>query len=242
MLAVSAAAALALVSCFEPSYPACAVRCAADGACPSGQSCREDRFCHGEPGAPLCGPCLPRSCDEVPGSCGALADGCGGVLACGDCEPPETCGGGGPSLCGVGDCEPSDPCGAGVCGEVSDECGNAVDCGGCPPPEACGAEQPNRCGEPACTPSCPPGELACGDDGCGGTCGGCPDDRWSCHDSGYCCIRNGQQCQPFTEGCNCCPGLFCLSGFCTPASGCALAPARAIPPWEREAMAREAAR
>jgi hypothetical protein len=92
-------------------------------------------------------------------------------------------------------------------------------CPDCPPGTRC---DQGKCVD--CTPQCQPGELACGDDQCGGSCGSCPDARWTCHAAGICCIRNNQQCHPLLEGCNCCPGLFCISGFCTPAAGCAMAP------------------
>ena len=36
---------VALAGCYEPKLPDCAVRCAADGDCAPGQSCREDGWC-----------------------------------------------------------------------------------------------------------------------------------------------------------------------------------------------------
>ena len=123
-------------------------------------------------------------------------------------------------LCGP--CEPRS-CGE-ACGELDDGCGATLSCGECPSPLECGIAEANRCDDPGgeCTPACEEGSLACGDDGCGGSCGDCPDERWDCHEIGLCCIRSGERCAPFTEGCNCCPGLFCISGFCQPAAGCEL--------------------
>ena len=39
--------------------------------------------------------CVPRTCASVGANCGSIANGCGGVLDCGTCVAPETCGGGG---------------------------------------------------------------------------------------------------------------------------------------------------
>ena len=111
------------------------------------------------------------------------------------------------------------------CGEIDDGCGGVLDCGGCEAPLECGAREPNVCDAPdECTPECVEGELACGDDSCGGSCGSCPDERWDCHDTGVCCIRANESCQPLLEGCNCCPGLFCINGICQPGAGCSAAP------------------
>jgi hypothetical protein len=46
--------------------------------------------------------CAPRSCADQGLACGLAGDGCGGVLQCGACLAPETCGGGGVrGECGV---------------------------------------------------------------------------------------------------------------------------------------------
>jgi hypothetical protein len=45
--------------------------------------------------------CTPVTCQSISISCGPIADGCGGVLECGECAAPDTCGGGGqPNVCG----------------------------------------------------------------------------------------------------------------------------------------------
>jgi len=44
--------------------------------------------------------CTPRTCAEANAGCGPVADGCGGLIQCGSCSAPQTCGGGGhPSVC-----------------------------------------------------------------------------------------------------------------------------------------------
>lgn len=46
-------------------------------------------------------PCEPLTCMEIEKNCGDIPDGCGGELACGECEEPDSCGGGGvDNVCG----------------------------------------------------------------------------------------------------------------------------------------------
>jgi len=124
--------------------------------------------------------CTPRKCSDVGANCGPIADGCGGLINCGDCTAPETCGGGGtPNVCG-NYCTRT-TCGAvgANCGIIADGCGGTLDCGDCTAPAVCGGGgTPNICGSPACTPrSCADAGAECGavSDGCGGTisCGSC---------------------------------------------------------------------
>ena len=167
---------------------------------------------------------FPLSCGlDCEPECGAAecgSDGCGG--SCGDCAAGETCAAG--TCVDAGD----DPCGGipyeGCCdaatltwceeGELLTiecapddlECGwSAADgfynCdteGGADPagtfPIECGG------GGPSCTPDC--GAAECGSDGCGGSCGTCPDGG-ACDDlSGQCQSVDPGPCQgvPF-EGC-----------------------------------------
>jgi N-acetylneuraminic acid mutarotase len=52
----------------------------------------------------MCGPaaCVPKTCAQLGANCGAVSDGCGGLLSCGSCNWPQTCGGAGtPSVCGT---------------------------------------------------------------------------------------------------------------------------------------------
>jgi hypothetical protein len=45
--------------------------------------------------------CKPTSCMSLGKNCGSVSDGCGAMLVCGDCKPPEKCGGAGvPNVCG----------------------------------------------------------------------------------------------------------------------------------------------
>jgi len=87
--------------------------------------------------------CVALTCADQNVRCGPASDGCGNVLDCGMCAPPETCGGGGvPGQCGGlpegGVCQPLDCTQQGVsCGPVGDGCGNLLACGMCPPPQTC---------------------------------------------------------------------------------------------------------
>jgi hypothetical protein len=88
------------------------------------------------------------TCLELGYNCGATGDGCGTVIQCGTCTPPEFCGGGGFSVCGGGgvsgdsgtmSCAPKTCPELGyTCGAASDGCGNMLRCGTCTPPESCG--------------------------------------------------------------------------------------------------------
>src|SRR5687767_4925229 len=51
---------------------------------------------------PDAGPgCVPTTCETAGKNCGPIADGCGGLLECGTCTAPQTCGGSGThSVCG----------------------------------------------------------------------------------------------------------------------------------------------
>ena len=184
-------------------------------------ACGDDKFCHANTNEAAC-PCIALECSDVHGACGAMPDTCGQTVQCGNCTSPLQGGAGGiPNVCGdPANCKPL-ACEPGACGPSTDSCGNPRTCPDCPLGKKCDGGQ---C--VPCTPKCVAGELKCGDDGCGRSCGTCPDARWQCVPSngagspGVCCIKNGQQCSPFNEGCNCCPGLFCQSGFCSPSSGC----------------------
>ena len=145
--------------------------------------------------------CVPTSCAALGYSCGEAADGCGGLLQCGTCTAPQTCGGGGFSKCGlppgiapdggpIFSCKPTTCADLGyACGPASDGCGALLQCGTCAAPEVCGAGGFNKCGLPAgvgsdggsvslCVPStCQSQGISCGPagDGCGAllSCGTC---------------------------------------------------------------------
>ncbi len=133
----------------------------------------------GDPPAPPT--CTKKTCSGLGANCGPVADGCGGLLDCGTCTAPNSCGGGGvPNQCGS-ICKRTS-CGAkgANCGVIGDGCGGTLDCGTCTTPAICGGGgTANVCGVPQCQPrSCSAVGAQCGpiSDGCGGTvnCGTCP--------------------------------------------------------------------
>ncbi len=83
-----------------------------EDVCEAGQTCVNDE----------CFSCEAAVCTE--GQCGAIDDGCGGTVECGECSGGLNCV---ESVCG---CEPRE-CPLGWCGEVDDRCGGTIDCGGC---------------------------------------------------------------------------------------------------------------
>ena len=104
--------------------------------------------------------CSLVTCASANATCGPIGDGCGGVIDCGSCTAPETCGGGGtPFMCGSG----SSSCTPRTCAQNSAECGVVADgcggltpsCGTCPSGQTCGGGGvPNKCAGPACTGLC----------------------------------------------------------------------------------------
>jgi hypothetical protein len=163
--------------------------------------------------------CTKTTCAAQKIACGPAGDGCGGVLDCGTCNPPLTCGGGGvASQCGAPTCTPR-TCGSqGIqCGPAGDGCGDALDCGPCATGTCGGGGTPGQCGSGStCTPrSCSAQAIQCGPagDGCGKSldCGSCP--------SGQACGGGGK---PGMCGSACVPQTCGQLGFdCGPAGdGC----------------------
>ena len=153
----------------------------------------------------LGGGCGLVTCASAGAKCGPLGDGCGGVIQCGSCPSPQTCGGGGTySVCGgSGGCTPKTCLQLGFnCGPAGDGCGGLLDCsangalaGPCPAGQTCGGGG---------TPS------VCGAGGGGG--GGNPD--------GGSCISLGcgnVKCGPTGDGCG---NLISSCGMCTPPQTC----------------------
>lgn len=98
-----------------------------------------------------------KTCADIGAECGMQADGCGGVIDCGTCTAPETCGGGGANKCGTQACVPKTCADLGItCGPAGDGCSSLLDCGSCNLPETCGGNgTPSVCGlDPNCTNLC----------------------------------------------------------------------------------------
>ncbi len=143
------------------------------------------------------GACVPSTC--AAGNCKTVTDAkCGGTIQCPDCPAGETCGLGGPSLCGAGDggtcvVDPATTCaGRGfTCGQTADNCGNMLDCGSTTCPVAGETCIQNVCAQPpACVvdpaTTCAGRGFTCGQaaDNCGHLldCGSstCPTPGWTC--------------------------------------------------------------
>jgi hypothetical protein len=128
--------------------------------------------------APDGGLCTPKTCADVGANCGAVSNGCGGLLQCGTCDAGASCGiGDAANVCAVGVPDaacPAQSCAQqGIfCGMAGDGCGNAIDCGPCASPNTCGGGgQGGLCGAPVCKRiDCAAQGISCGPagDGCGG--------------------------------------------------------------------------
>jgi hypothetical protein len=146
--------------------------------------------------------CVPRTCDDFDYNCGSAPDGCGGTIACGDCTPPETCGGGG---------------GYHQCGSfLSIDGGGCLTCAGVP--YSC-SRQSDGCG--GLVASCFAGDGPCFIRGttCGGgglpfQCGtgGPPCQPVTCADLGYNCGAFGDGCQGVLHCGTCTAPQFCGGG------------------------------
>ena len=167
-------------------------------------------------------PCTPTviTCNPPGGQyCGDIGDGCDGIIHCGDCTAPDTCGGTGtPGVCGTPGCVPTiAACTGGpvtYCGVIGDGCGHSIVCGDtCTAPETCGGTGiPNVCGDPACVPhTCSvAGGQYCGNvgDGCGHNlaCGDCPTGM-ACDATSHVCVVPG--CSPTLTSCTVSGASYC---------------------------------
>jgi hypothetical protein len=180
--------------------------------------CENGYYCDGS----TCRPqeCTPVTCAQLGYNCGEHPDGCGhtardaqGNEGCGVCRDGQTCGLGGPGLCGSVSCPPIPPeqaCPANSCGEVSDGCGGTYVCGDCTSENVCGGAGPNICGPGSCSPisrddACKGKNCGLASDGCGKTydCGECmlPD---TCGGAGQANVCGHPSCIPYTmtDACN----------------------------------------
>jgi hypothetical protein len=159
--------------------------------------------------------CTPKTCGQLGIGCGPAGDGCGGIIQCGNCQAPQTCGGGGvPSQCGQPTCDTLTCAQQNIhCGPAGDGCGGLIQCGACPMGQTCGGGgMPGVCGNLACTPkTCAQQGVQCGPagDGCGNLlqCGTCQAPQ-TCGGGGTPGVCGNQTCQPKTcaqLGANCGP-------------------------------------
>jgi hypothetical protein len=190
------------------------------GPCAAGTVCTDDAtacvpqdgcFAWEEAGCPDCA-CEECVCTQDPWCCQYLWD----AWCAGQCK--DACGG----------CFLLWGCGDGVCLPAKGE-----DCAACP--ADCGCNEGQVCAEHACcTPACAGKE--CGKDGCGGTCGTCPEGELCVSDTCFCKKQcGGKECgpdgcdgycgtgDPATQGCPqfepvcLLPGGTCVKEDCSPA-------------------------
>jgi hypothetical protein len=97
-----------------------------------------------------------KTCPNGQNCGGSSPDGCGGMIDCGTCTAPQTCGGGGTTnVCGctvvagtsaADVCQPGTPSMYGNCGGYQDNCGNTnpgmYECGSCPEYQFCPIASP----------------------------------------------------------------------------------------------------
>jgi hypothetical protein len=172
-----------------PAGDGCGNEITSCGTCTPPQTCGGGGS-SGQCGAPDGGTCVAKTCQSQNITCGPAGDGCGNEIPnCGNCTPPDTCGGGGtPGQCGfpeAGTCQPETCAQQNIfCGPAGDGCGGQIaSCGTCTPPQTCGGSGTSGlCGSldaGACTPvSCAAQGIQCGtaSDGCGNVlqCPNCP--------------------------------------------------------------------
>lgn len=154
--------------------------------CPGGGTCQNG----------ACVICTPTTCAAQGKNCGSIPSGCGAMLDCGVCTPPQTCGGG--TIANVCGCTSN--CAGKTCGDNG--CGGS--CGSCTAPQVCGGGgTPGVC---SCTPtSCTPPQT-CGGGGIPGVCGCTPTT----------CVAQGKNCDWISDRCG--GTLYC--GACTPPQTC----------------------
>ncbi len=133
-------------------------RCKSSSQCASG-------YC--DPATQQCMTCKPLTACPFGQNCGSVPDGCDGMVSCGSCTDPETCGGGGTA--GVCGCTGRTSCTPEECGDVDDGCGGllscppcVVDCAIAPEGTHCGSVETGNLGSICWQGSCYNGCLAGG--------------------------------------------------------------------------------
>ena len=146
----------------------------------------------------------PNACQ---GKCGQLTNRCHEVVTCGDCPNGQTCGGGGPNICGTGSCVPDcsgKPCGA------SDGCSGVCTMGACGSGQRCVAGV-CTCDTMSCTGCCAANQCQTGtlDSACGAGGAMC----MACGNQTICDVTAGQCVACGRAGEACCQNASCSSGY-----------------------------
>jgi hypothetical protein len=183
--------------------------------------------------------CEPVECSDLDADCGAVSDGCGGIVQCGTCAEDARCGIIEANVCTpLADlCVPTpraDACDGKQCGLAGDGCGGSHDCGTCGEGEACGVQERFRCdnvfggdGGGAVTGGCRPQTeaQACAGRECGIAFDGCGSDEENtfdcaelnggCAEDEYCGLLAPFQCDALpTVECDAAPSCEALGWAC----------------------------
>ena len=180
-------------------YPRCTP---SDGLCsiaslPDDSACTTEDDAAGHCEGQVCMPACTADCEGL--TCGD--DGCGG--SCGECSAEQGC--------YDGLCSNHPTCG-------NEECERGETCATCAEDCACACGE--GCVDGACAFTACEGRV-CGEDGCGGSCGDCPEGE-GCDRDGQChaqdcgdgvCVE-GEGCETCAEDCSCDCGESCVGDKC----------------------------
>jgi len=180
------------------------------------------------------------TCADRGATCGKVADGCGGELACGTCGSAQTCSA---NKCVSSACAPKTCADVGAqCGSVGDGCGKTLSCGTCGTGATCTANKCVVTGGTCTAKTCAGVGAQCGSvsDGCGkmlscGTCAGGQTCTANKCVTSTCtpktCATAGAECGTASDGCGgtiscgtCASGTTCSANRCvgtTPTWNCA---------------------
>jgi len=176
------------------------------GQCPPGFQCTDSGQCQ-QPdncGNGWCQQWQGENCETCPDDCGICIECGDGICSQGEnCwECPEDCGECPPESC----CEPHDTPGCDDPEVVECVCSNDAFCCNNHWDNICANAAIQQCNAPCCEPSCASEDgmiKECGGDGCGGSCGECPDGTYcqdgQCGENDGCTATNSPGC----GGCSC---------------------------------------
>jgi hypothetical protein len=139
--------------------------------------------------------CTPTTCAAHGKTCGAIADDCGGTLACGTCPTGQSCTSG--NVCAASCTSTTCAAQGKTCGTIADGCGGTLTCGTCPSGQTCSSS--NAC---QATSGCAPSVASFSLGKCGGTA--------VYNGALYKCISQAVGVNGEAAGCGA-PGVYCSS-------------------------------
>jgi hypothetical protein len=182
--------------------------------------------------------CIPKTCEELEKNCGAVADGCGNIVECGECSRGHICGFKTPNVCSTDQdiddlCHKipkSDACDGKECGTEGDGCGGTYDCGECDRGLECGIKDAFQCDAPTGggDNDCPARIRHCSDvdaecgiigNGCGGTID-CEMETGGCTNGEVCGLGGPQKCGSLPTCTPIAPAVACAGKCGIVSNGC----------------------